>query len=410
MPLTVFRAFRSRNYALFFSGQGLSLVGSFIQSTAFSWILYQLTGSPLKLGYLSALMQLPIFIMLPIAGVLADRHNRYRLLLLTQTLFTLQSMGLAVLAFTGHLGVGAIVVMGLFQGVVTALDGPPRLALVPRLVDDPRDLPAAISLNSAMFNAARSVGPPVAGFLMAETSEAFCFLANGISYFFVIGGLLLMRLPHEASRGTERKSGGLTETYRYLRLNPELTKVLTLTSSVALVTMSVYILMPVWARDILKAGPKGLGLLMGGLGLGALAGAITVGSQSQKRMLVSLQHGGGLCVAVALMLFSLANSLVVSMILCFVLGFAFTSQTTSANTLLQLQVDDSRRAGVMSVLLFFSYGSIPAGNLVGGSLASWIGPHKTAFAGGAVLLAVTLVFLARELREKRTESGPFSAS
>ncbi|MBI4862899.1 MAG: MFS transporter [Candidatus Riflebacteria bacterium] len=405
MTRNVLRAFASRNYTLFFCGQGLSLIGSFIQSTAFSWILYRLTGSPVLLGHLSALMQLPVLLLLPFAGTLADRFDRYRLLLITQTLFTVQSMGLAALAFTGHLGLEAVVAMGFLQGIVTALDGPPRLALIPRLVDDPGDLPAAISLNSAVFNAARSIGPPIAGFLMAEASESFCFLANGISYFFVIGGLILMRLPAEPAKDPRKKRGGLIDTLRYLKRHRELSEVLMTSSSIALVTMSVYVLMPVWARDILASGPRGLGYLMGGIGVGALIGAVVVGSRTGKREFELLLRAGGVVVGGALMLFSLTSTLYTCVPLCLILGFAFTSCMTSANTLLQLQVDDDRRAGVMSVCLLSNYGSVPVGNFVGGTLAGLIGPHGTSLVGGTLVLVVAVVFLVRALG-KRDGAAP----
>jgi predicted MFS family arabinose efflux permease len=399
-PRDLLRPLRSRNYRFFFGGQGLSLIGSFVQSTALAWVLYGLAGSPLQLGGWSALMQLPVILLLPLAGSLADRFDRRRLLIAAQVLFLLQTSALAWLAHSGQLTLFAVVAIGIVQGVVTALDGPPRLALVPRLVDDPADLPAAISLNSALFNSARSIGPPIAGFLLAGVGAAACFALNAASYLFVLAGLLAMRLP-AGPPAARRSLGRAAETLAYVRRTPELRDVLAATASLTLVTMSVYVLLPVWARDVLGAGPQALGFLGGGLGLGSLAGALIVGSQVDTRHLARLQRGGAFVVGAALILFAFARTLPLSVAVAGVLGFAFTCQSTAASTLLQLRVSEERRAGVMSFLLLATYGSIPIGHFAGGALASWLGPPAAALAGGVAALAVA----ARTRRDAEAVAG-----
>ncbi len=333
-------------------------------------------------------MQVPVILLLPLAGSLADRFDRRRLLVATQALFLLQAAVLAALAHAGQLTLLAVVAIGIVQGVVTALDGPPRLALVPRLVDDPADLPAAISLNSALFNSARSIGPPIAGFLLAGAGAAACFALNAASYLFVLAGLLAMRLPAPPPAAARRGLGRAAETLAYVRQTPGLRNVLAATASLTLVTMSVYVLLPVWARDVLRAGPQGLGFLGGGLGLGSLAGALLVGSQVDTRHLARLQRGGALVVGAALVLFAFARTLPLSVAVAGVLGFAFTCQSTSASTLLQLRVSEERRAGVMSFLLLATYGSVPIGHFAGGALASWLGPAGAVLAGGVAALVV----------------------
>ena len=384
--------FRERNYSLFFTGQGLSLIGSWIQSTTFNWLLYQLTDSALQLGYLTALMNLPALLLLPLAGSLVDRFDRRRLLLVLQSLFMVQALVLGVITHFELLTLPLVVVMGCIQSLLTAFDGPARQAIVPRLVHDKAALPAAISLNSMLFNSARAIGPPIAGWLMAQLGPAPCFLLNALSYLFMLAALVLIRLSEPVSGAGPRTSRGALRNLGFILATPTLRYPIFSYLSVAVAAMSVYVLLPVWAHEVMGAGAQGLGWLMGGIGAGALVGALVVGLQRRPERLWPLFRQAAVLLGLTLILLSLSTNAWAVGGVTLLLGMAYIAQGVAANTLLQLGIDDEHRGGVMAFYLLAAFGSIPIGNLLGGWLAQWLGLHQAALVSGVAVLGITALF------------------
>lgn len=402
--------FRERNYSLFFTGQGLSLIGSWIQSTTFNWLLYQLTDSALQLGYLTALMNLPALLLLPLAGSLVDRFDRRRLLLVLQSLFMLQALTLGVITHFELLTLPLVVIMGCIQSLLTAFDGPARQAIVPRLVQDKTALPAAISLNSMLFNSTRAIGPPIAGWLMAQLGPAPCFLLNALTYLFMLAALVLIRLSASVSSTGPRTSRGALRNLGFILATPTLRYPIFSYLSVAVAAMSVYVLLPIWAHEVMGAGAQGLGWLMGGIGAGALVGALVVGLQRRPERLWPLFRQAAILLGLSLILLSLSTNAWAVGVVTLMLGMAYIAQGVAANTLLQLGIDDEHRGGVMAFYLLAAFGSIPIGNLLGGWLAQWLGLHQAALVSGVAVLGITALFWPTSNRviaalERETESA-----
>ena len=386
------KAFRERNYRIFFIGQSFSLVGYWIQSTTFNWLLYQFTDSALWLGYLSAAISLPVMLLLPFAGALVDRFNRQRLLMVLQGLFMVQALTLALLTYMDALTLSLIVIMGCVQSMLVAFDGPARQAFVPGLVANRELLPAAISLNSMLFNSSRAIGPPIAGWVMAQTGPAPCFLLNATSYVCIVIALLLIRLSKlPAGTKTAVRSGAL-DNLRFIAGAAPLRYLLLCYSATATVAMSVYVLLPMWAHEVIGSGPQGLGWLMGGIGLGALLGALIIGTQRTAHRLWPLFRYAGLMLGAALILLFMSYSMWLVLLVTLLLGMAYIAQGVAANTLLQLNIDDQHRAGVMAFYLLAAFGSIPVGNVIGGLLGQWLGLHGAALVGGCAVLLITALF------------------
>lgn len=390
--LMLLNTFRERDYRLFFAGQGLSLIGYWIQSTAFNWLLYQLTDSALMLGYLTAVINLPVLLLLPSAGSLVDRFERRRLLIALQSLFAIQALALAVLAHFDLLTLPLIVVMGCLMSVLTAFDSPSRQAIIPRLITNRDNLPAAISLNSILFNTARAIGPPLAGWVMAQTGPAPCFLLNALSYLFMITALLLMCLTPPAQGVRARRVQSALGNLRFILSAPPLRYLILSYTLVAVAAMSVYVMLPVWAGEVVGRGPQGLGWLMGGIGAGALIGAAVIGAQRQPARLWPLFRLAATLLGLSLILLSVAHGFWLAMLATILLGLTYTAQGVAANTLLQLSIEDDHRAGVMAFYLLAVFGSIPVGNLLGGWLSQVLGLHAAALAGGIAVLVVTALF------------------
>ncbi|MBK1716588.1 MFS transporter [Thiocystis violacea] len=411
--LTLLNTFKERNYSLFFTGQGLSLIGYWIQSTTFNWLLYQLTDSALMLGYLSAAINLPVLLLLPFAGSLVDRFDRRRLLIVLQVLFTVQALALAVLTHFDLLTLPLIVFMGCLMSLLTAFDGPSRQAIIPQLVTNRDNLPAAISLNSILFNSSRAIGPPLAGWIMAQTGPAPCFLLNAVSYLFMISALLLMHLGKPSIGGGKpgRRQGAMDNLRLILSL-PPLRYLIFSYMLVAVATMSVYVMLPVWAGEVMGSGPQGLGWMMGGIGAGALIGAALIGTQREPARLWPMFRLAAVLLGLALILLSVSHGLWLAMLVTLLLGLAYIAQGVAANTLLQLSIDDEHRAGVMAFYLLAVFGSIPVGNLLGGWLSQVLGLHGAALTGGLAVLAVTALFwptstrIIRDLAEPEVPPAP----
>jgi MFS family permease len=400
------RAMRSRNYRLFFSGQTVSLVGTWMTRIATAWLVYRLTGSALLLGVVSFCGQIPAFFLAAPAGVWVDRWNRHRTLVVTQFLSMLESLALAVLALTGVIHVWHIIVLVLFQGVVNAFDMPARQAFVVQMVEHRDDLGNAIALNSSMVNAARLAGPAIAGVVIAAVGEGWCFLIDGISYLAVIASLLAMRITTPQMRSVRRQAvAEFAEGWNYVRGSKAIRSLLLLMGFVSLVGMPYTVLMPVFASQVLHGGANTLGFLMSASGIGALAGAIML---ALRRSVLGLGRHIAITTAIfgaALIVFSLSRHLWLSMLLLPFAGFGMMQQMASTNTILQTIVDDDKRGRVMSYYAMAFQGMAPFGSLWAGALTARIGAPTTIAISGSVCILAALWF-ASQLREIRTIIRP----
>ena len=386
-------ALRSRNYRLFFAGQGLALIGSWMTQVATVWLVYNLSDSPWMLGVVGFTSQIPTLILLPFAGVLIDRWNRHRVIVSTQILAMVQSLALAVLALTGVINIWQILVLSFFQGAINAFDAPARQAFVPELVEKKEDLANAIALNSSMFNGARLIGPAIAGLVIATVGASYCFLIDGLSYIAVIAGLLAMQIKARNIPATNTKPlQRLKEGFVYAFGFPPIRAILLLLALVSFAGMSHTVLVPIFATKILQGGPQALGFLMAASGVGAFAGAISLIS---RKSIVGL--GKWIAVSPAIMGFGLiglglSRVLSLSLIMMLFVGFGFIIQFAGGNTFLQTIVEDDKRGRVMSIYTMALFGVTPFGNLVAGGLANYIGAPNTVIIGGIVCVLGSIVF------------------
>jgi MFS family permease len=390
---SLLRALAHRNYRLFFAGQSISLIGTWMQQIAMAWLVYLLTNSPFWLGVVGFAGQIPSFVLSPVAGVLVDRWNRHRLLLLTQSLAMLQAFVLAALALTGAIQVWHILVLSLFLGVVNAFDMTTRQAFLAEMVEDRADLANAIALNSSMVNGTRLVGPALAGFVLAESSAGVCFLLNGLSYLAVLAALLAMRVrPHRRERPTTHLVHELREGFAYAFGFAPIRSILMLLALTSLVGMSYSVLLPVFAKAILHGGAKTLGFLSAGAGVGALAGALFLASRKSVLGLGKWIMLAPALLGLGLMVFSFAEALWQALPPLCVVGFAMMVQMASSNTILQTIVEEGKRGRVMSFYTMAFLGMAPLGSLLAGSLADVIGTTATLRVGGLTCVVGSLVF------------------
>ncbi|HKJ42363.1 MAG TPA: MFS transporter [Sunxiuqinia sp.] len=389
----VFRSLQYRNYRLFFGGQSLSLIGTWIQRIALPWLVYDLTNSAFLLGLVGFAGQIPLFLMAPFAGVLADRWNRYYMLIATQIAAMLQALALAALYFTGTIQVWQIIALAVFLGCVNAFDVPIRQSFVVDMVDRKEDLGNAIALNSSMFNAARLLGPSIAGLLISFTSEGICFLLNGVSYLFVIASLLLMRIPKRKREvRNQRIFTELKDGFSYAFGFAPIKYIILLLALVSLIGMPYVVLMPVFAREVLHGDSHTFGFLMGATGLGALAGAIYLASRKNVVGLEKVIPIAATCFGVGLIVFSFTRFFGISLLLMTLVGMGMMLQIASSNSIIQTVVDDDMRGRVMSFYLMAIGGIAPFGSLLAGSLATTIGVPHTFLIGGSFILAGAILF------------------
>ncbi len=392
---TAVRALRHRNFQLFFSGQLISLVGTWMQNIAQDWLVYRLTGSSLLLGVVAFVSQIPIFLLAPVAGIVADRYNRHRIVIATQSASMGLALTLATLTLTGRIRVWEIMVLASLLGVVNAFDVPARQAFLIDMVGR-EDLLNAIGLNSSMFNSARIVGPAIAGIVVASVGEGWCFFANGISYIAVIAGLLMMRLTRRASlqhHGSALEN--MIEGFRFARHTAPVRALLMLIGFVSLAAMPYTVLMPIFAGRILHGGARELGMLMGATGVGALLGALTLASKSGVEGLGKWVWRAASVFGASLIFFAWSHHLWLSMAFLIPVGFGMMLQMACTNTLLQVMVPDRLRGRVMSLYSMMFIGMGPIGGLLGGALAARIGAPWTVSIGGLICLIGGAIFARR---------------
>jgi MFS family permease len=404
------RALRHRNYRLFFVGQGVSLVGTWLTRVAMSWLVYRLTKSAFLLGLVGFAGQLPTFVVAPFAGVLVDRWNRHRVLLVTQVLALLQSALLAVFALSGTITVWHVLVLASFQGFINAFDTPARQAFLVEMIDAREDLPNAIALNSSMVNAARLLGPSIAGVLVAAVGEGWCFAADAVSYLAVVASLLAMRVP---ARPARRVPVGpvmqeLAVGFRYVARFAPIRAILLLLAVVSLTGIPYTVLMPVFASDVLHGGPHLLGILMAVNGLGALAGALWLASRPSVLGLGRVIVGSGVLFGVALVGFGLGRSVWLAVPLLALAGTGMMVEMAASNTLVQTLVDEDKRGRVMSFYTMAFFGMAPFGSLAAGLLGARLGAPATVMIGGVFTIGAAVLF-ARKLPALREQVRPIYA-
>lgn len=390
------RAFRCRNYRLFFAGQSVSVAGRWMQQAAQAWLVYRLTGSEILLGTVGFAGQIMTFLLAPLAGTAADRWDRRRIVVLTQALQMVQALAMTVLTWLGVIEVWHIVALSAALGLVSAFDIPARQALVVDMVEDKADLPNAIALNSFMVNGGKVLGPGVAGVLIGYLGEASCFLVNAVSYLAVLAALLAMRIAPRPPRLDHGRNVAhvLREGFAYAWNTPAIRSILLLLASVSLVGMSYTTLMPVFAKDVLHGGPRTQGWLLASTGAGALVGAVFLASRRSSAGLERVIALAPSLLGVGLIAFSMSKTVWLSMTLLLLAGVAVMLQAATSNTLLQSLVDDSKRGRVMSFYTMAFMGMGPFGSLLMGGLAHWLGAPRATAICGVVCIAASAAFLA----------------
>ena len=386
--VSLFRALRHRNYRLFFTGQSVSLAGTWITRIATSWLVYRLTGSVLLLGLVGFAGQIPTLFLAPVAGVFVDRWDRHRVLVVTQALSLVQSAALAALTLAGLITVGHILVLSVMQGVINAFDTPARQAFVVTMIEDPADLPNAIALNSSMVNGSRIIGPSIGGALIAAFGEGWCFLIDAVSYVAVLGTLLAMRVePVRRAPQSGRLLAELRAGFEYVSRFAPARTLLLLLALVSLMGIPYTVLMPAIARETLGGGPDALGFLMTASGAGALTGALWLAGRKSVIGLGRVILGGTLLFGAGLAAFSLSRTLWLSIAILPFVGAGFMVTLASTNTILQTIVTEELRGRVMAFYTMAFLGTAPLGSLLAGGLADRIGAPATIRVGGLACLA-----------------------
>ena len=397
------RSLRHRNFQLFFSGQLISLIGTWMQNVAQSWLVYRLTGSSLLLGTVSFAGQIPVFPMAPLAGMVADRWNRRTIVIITQTASMILAFILAALTLMKRITVWEIVLLAALLGVVNAFDIPARQSFLVEMVGR-EDLMNAIALNSSIFNSARIIGPGIAGILVASIGEGWCFFANAVSYIAVIAGLFMMKIPPRQAEGAIKSAfDHIAEGFRFVRKTAPIRALLLILGLVSLVGMPYTVLMPVFAKNVLHGDATTLGVLGSASGIGALIGALALASRTRV-------HGLGRWVWIAcasfgafLILFSLSHWYAASALLLVPVGFSLMTQMGATNTLVQSMVPDRLRGRTMAVYSMMFMGMAPLGAILAGAAADRIGAPTTVAVGGAISIAAAIVF-ARHLPKIHAEA------
>jgi MFS family permease len=390
------RALRHRNFRLFIAGQSISLIGNWMQQVAMGWLVYRLTSSAFLLGLVAFGAQGPSFILAPFAGVLADRMNRRRIIIAAQAVMMVQASILTVLVFTNSVEFWHVLVLSSVFGCASAFDIPARQSFLLEMIGNREDLPNAIALNSSIFNAARLVGPAVAGFMIAQFGEGVAFLSNAASYIAVLAALLMIRVtPRPRVAGAANILSNLREGFSYAYNFPPIRDVLLLVAVVALFGVPFSVLMPVIAVNTLQGDARTLGFLMSATGFGALSGALFLAARESVRGLSRVVVASATLFGTSLIGFAFSRSLILSCALLVFAGFGMMVQMAGSNTFLQTVVHDDKRGRIMSLYTMAFIGVAPFGSLLAGALADRIGAAITIASGGLVCLVGVLLFARR---------------
>ncbi|WP_293313302.1 MFS transporter [Pedobacter sp. UBA5917] len=399
MKISTFNAFKSRNYRLYFGGQSISLIGTWMQKTAVSWVIYSETHSKFMLGLTLFASLFPSFIFSFLGGVASDRYNRYKLLLITQVASMIQAVLLTLLIFFRHYSVWEIIALSALLGLINAFDVPARQSLVYEMVDDKADLPNALALNSSMVNLSRLIGPGLAGLALEKFGDDICFGLNAVSFIAVIGSLLMMKLPkYIAKPSTKNVVEELKEGFAYIRKTPSISIILVMLALISLTVLPFSTLIPVYAKDIFKGTASTFGVIDSVIGLGAFSGAIFLASLKPGRNLRKILAINTLIFGMGLILFSHTTYYPIALVFATISGFGMMSQITISNTLIQTTVDPSMRGRVISFYAMAFFGMQPLGGLLVGAISQWIGTPDTVLMEGAIALFIG-TYLYRKLRK-----------
>lgn len=387
--ISTFNAFKSRNYRLYFAGQSVSLIGTWMQKTAVSWVVYAETHSKFMLGLSLFASMFPSFVFSFLGGVASDRYDRYKLLLTTQVASMIQAVLMTTLIFFGHYSIWHIIALSALLGLINAFDVPARQSLVYEMVDDKANLPNALALNSSMVNLSKLIGPGMAGLILERFGEDICFGLNAVSFIAVIGSLLLMRLPKfVAKKHTKNVFGELKEGFQYIRQTPSIAFVLMMLALISLLVLPFSTLIPVYAKDIFKGTASTFGVIDSAIGLGAFCGAIFLASLKPGRNLKKILATNTLVFGAGLVLFSHTTYYPLALVFAMLSGFGMMSQITISNTLIQTTVDPAMRGRVISFYAMAFFGMQPLGGLLIGVLSQWIGTPDTVMLQGIVTLLI----------------------
>jgi MFS family permease len=387
------RAMRHRNFRLFVAGQSISVIGTWMTRLATSWLVYRMTHSALLLGVVSFAGQILAFLLGPFAGVWVERLNRRRLLVWTQAAAAVQSLALAALTLAGVITLSEIIVLAMFQGLINAFDMPGRQSFLVQMVEDRNDLSNAIAINSSMANGARLIGPAIAGLVIAVSSEGWCFLIDGVSYFAVIASLLMMRMTPSAVRlATKSMVEQMREGWDYVRTFRPIRSILLLFGLISLMGYSYSVLLPVFAGQVLHGGAATLGWLTGASGIGAFLSAVSLAMRKTVVGLGRMLQIASMMLGVALVCLGFSHVLWVSLVLMVFIGFGMIQGASVSNTIIQTLVSEDKRARVMSYYTMAFFGSAPFGSLLAGTLAHRIGAPYTVMVTGIFVLAGSLWF------------------
>lgn len=404
MNISTFNAFKSRNYRLYFSGQSISLIGTWMQKTAVSWVIYSETHSKFMLGLTLFASMFPSFIFSFLGGVVSDRYNRYKVLLITQLASMVQAILVTLLIFFKHYSVWEIIALSALLGFINAFDVPARQSLVYEMVDDKSDLPNALALNSSMVNLSRLIGPGLAGLALEKFGDDICFGLNAVSFIAVIGSLLMMRLPAYIEKThTKNVFGELKEGLSYIKKTPSIAFVIIMLGLVSLLVLPFSTLIPVYAKDIFKGTASTFGVIDSVIGLGAFCGAIFLASLKPGRNLRKILAINTLIFGAGLILFSHSTYYPLALVFATISGFGMMSQITISNTLIQTTVDPAMRGRVISFYAMAFFGMQPLGGLLIGTVSQWVGTPDTVLIQGiiTVLIGLLLLFFLRLNKTKK---------
>ena len=395
MKITTFNAFKSRNYRLYFLGQSVSLIGTWMQKTAVSWVIYSLTHDKFMLGVSLFASQFPSFVFSLLGGVVSDRYNRFRVLLATQAASMIQATLLAILILAGHYEVWEILSLSVLLGIINAFDVPARQSLVYEMIDDKQYLPNALALNSSMVNLSRLIGPAIAGFVIETLGDGACFLLNALSFLAVIGSLLLMRLPkyndvaHSKNALTELREG-----FSYLKKTPSIGFVIIMLGVISFFVLPYSTLLPVYAKDIFHGNAATFGLINSFIGVGAICGSLylTSANASTEIHRKKILRMNTIIFGAGLILFSYTTWFPLAMVFVVVSGFGMMAQTTMTNTIIQTTVTPEMRGRVISYFAMAYFGMMPVGSLLIGTVSEYAGTQNTVLGSGIMGLILVGIF------------------
>jgi MFS family permease len=402
--MNTFRAFRNRNYTLFFSGQSVSMVGTWMQRTGVSWLVYTMTHSAFMLGLTIFASQFPSFLFSLFGGIVSDRHDRHKILLFTQTASMIQAVLLALLTLSGHHAIWQILALSAVLGIINAFDVPARQPLIHTLIREKADLPNALALNSAMVNLARLIGPALSGIVLGKFGAGICFVVNAVSFLAVIISLLFMKLPEYVPPPVKKKAvSELTEGFAYLKNTPAIGTILLMLTAVSLLVLPYDTLLPVYAKMIFNGDAATFGYIFSFIGLGAITGTFVLASLKPGTNLKRLLLASNILLGIGLILFSHIRFFPVAMVFAVLSGFGAMMQNTICITIIQVEADAHMRGRVMSYIALAYFGMLPLGSLLVGALSQKIGAPDTLLFQGIIALVIAAVFSGRLKKDRPDE-------